>query len=211
MESYHRSPRGAIRTTADTYPGRPPRHAVSSRRFAGGAPYRLRVVVEPLHLHFDQGPAEHHVIHPHSESATVTPGPRAVHAVRDHHQVRSRRKGRGELRRHRRWTGEVVRTDNQQNLGTDLPRPRNRVAVFQEEVSIGLAVAARTGSSRIWEQLKQALAEFRDRYNREWLIELLGYQSLQQARERLLALEQAAWLCCICRPGNLGQYIHTQT
>ncbi|MCP5118752.1 MAG: hypothetical protein GY953_48695 [bacterium] len=51
-----------------------------------------------------------------------------------------------------------------------------------------MAVAARTGSSRIWEQLKQALAEFRDRYNREWLIELLGYQSLQQARERLLAL-----------------------
>lgn len=42
------------------------------------------------------------------------------------------------------------------------------------------------------EELGQALVEFRDLYNREWLIERLGYQSPRQARERLLALEQAA-------------------
>ena len=42
------------------------------------------------------------------------------------------------------------------------------------------------------EELRQALVEFRDRYNREWLIERLGFQSPQQARQRLLALEQAA-------------------
>lgn len=37
-----------------------------------------------------------------------------------------------------------------------------------------------------------ALREFRERYNREWLIERLGFQSPRQARERLLALQQAA-------------------
>ena len=42
------------------------------------------------------------------------------------------------------------------------------------------------------EELRQALVEFRDRYNREWLIERLGFQSPRQARQRLLALEQAA-------------------
>ena len=41
-------------------------------------------------------------------------------------------------------------------------------------------------------ELQQALREFRDRYNREWLIERLGFQSPRQARERFLALQQAA-------------------
>jgi len=41
-------------------------------------------------------------------------------------------------------------------------------------------------------ELQQALHEFRDRYNREWLIERLGFQSPRQARERFLALQQAA-------------------
>ena len=42
------------------------------------------------------------------------------------------------------------------------------------------------------EELQSALREFRDRYNREWLMERLGFQSPQQARARLLALERAA-------------------
>lgn len=42
------------------------------------------------------------------------------------------------------------------------------------------------------EELQMALSEFRDRYNREWLIERLGFQSPRQARERFLALQQAA-------------------
>jgi transposase InsO family protein len=42
------------------------------------------------------------------------------------------------------------------------------------------------------DELQQALREFRDRYNREWLIERLGFQPPQQARERFLALQQAA-------------------
>jgi len=42
------------------------------------------------------------------------------------------------------------------------------------------------------EELEVALREFRDRYNREWLIERLGFQSPRQARERFLALQQAA-------------------
>jgi len=42
------------------------------------------------------------------------------------------------------------------------------------------------------EELQQALREFRDRYNREWLIERLGFQSPRQARDRFLALQQAA-------------------
>jgi transposase InsO family protein len=41
-------------------------------------------------------------------------------------------------------------------------------------------------------ELQQALREFRDRYNREWLIERLNFQSPRQARERFLALQQAA-------------------
>lgn len=42
------------------------------------------------------------------------------------------------------------------------------------------------------DELQQALREFRDRYNREWLIERLGFQSPRQARDRFLALQQAA-------------------
>jgi len=42
------------------------------------------------------------------------------------------------------------------------------------------------------DELQQALHEFRDRYNREWLIERLGFQSPRQARERFLALQHAA-------------------
>ena len=42
------------------------------------------------------------------------------------------------------------------------------------------------------EELQAALRKFRDRYNREWLIERLSFQSPRQARERLLALQHAA-------------------
>lgn len=42
------------------------------------------------------------------------------------------------------------------------------------------------------EELQAAVREFRDRYNREWLIERLQFQSPRQARERFLALQQAA-------------------
>lgn len=42
------------------------------------------------------------------------------------------------------------------------------------------------------EELQAALREFRNRYNREWLIERLSFQSPRQARERLLALQHAA-------------------
>jgi transposase InsO family protein len=42
------------------------------------------------------------------------------------------------------------------------------------------------------EELQAALREFRDRYNRHWLIERLAFQSPRQARESFLALEQAA-------------------
>lgn len=42
------------------------------------------------------------------------------------------------------------------------------------------------------EELQAALREFRDRYNREWLIERLSFQSPRQARERFLALQHAA-------------------
>jgi transposase InsO family protein len=42
------------------------------------------------------------------------------------------------------------------------------------------------------DELQAALREFRDRYNREWLIERLGFQSPRQARQRFLALQQAA-------------------
>ena len=42
------------------------------------------------------------------------------------------------------------------------------------------------------DELQQALREFRDLYNREWLIERLNFQSPRQARERFLALQQAA-------------------
>jgi putative transposase len=42
------------------------------------------------------------------------------------------------------------------------------------------------------DELQRALRDFRDRYNREWLIERLGFRSPRQARERFLALQQAA-------------------
>lgn len=42
------------------------------------------------------------------------------------------------------------------------------------------------------DELQAALREFRDRYNREWLIERLGFQSPRQARQCFLALQQAA-------------------
>lgn len=42
------------------------------------------------------------------------------------------------------------------------------------------------------EELQLALRAFREQYNREWLIERLGFQSPRQARERFLALQQAA-------------------
>jgi transposase InsO family protein len=42
------------------------------------------------------------------------------------------------------------------------------------------------------DELQQVLREFRDRYNSQWLIERLNFQSPRQARERFLALQQAA-------------------
>ena len=42
------------------------------------------------------------------------------------------------------------------------------------------------------EQLQEALAEFRARYNEHWLVERLRFESPRQARHRLLALEVAA-------------------
>jgi putative transposase len=42
------------------------------------------------------------------------------------------------------------------------------------------------------EELREALHEFRGRYNREWLIERLNFESPRQARERFLALQEAA-------------------
>jgi transposase InsO family protein len=42
------------------------------------------------------------------------------------------------------------------------------------------------------EEFQLGLRDFRDRYNREWLIERIGFQSPRQARERVLAHQQAA-------------------
>lgn len=42
------------------------------------------------------------------------------------------------------------------------------------------------------EQLQQTLLEFRDTYNRCWLIQRLGFRSPAQARQDLLAVETAA-------------------
>jgi transposase InsO family protein len=42
------------------------------------------------------------------------------------------------------------------------------------------------------EELTEALVEFRQRYNSQWLIERLQFQSPQQAHQALLALEPAA-------------------
>jgi transposase InsO family protein len=42
------------------------------------------------------------------------------------------------------------------------------------------------------EELTEALLEFRQRYNSQWLIERLQLQSPQQAHQALLALEPAA-------------------
>jgi putative transposase len=42
------------------------------------------------------------------------------------------------------------------------------------------------------EELRQALAEFRDRYNQRWIVQRLGYLTPAQARQQLLALGVAA-------------------
>jgi hypothetical protein len=42
------------------------------------------------------------------------------------------------------------------------------------------------------EELTEALLEFRQRYNSQWLIERLQFQSPQQVHQTLLALEPAA-------------------
>lgn len=42
------------------------------------------------------------------------------------------------------------------------------------------------------EELRQALAEFRERYNQRWIVERLGYLTPQQARQQLLAQGVAA-------------------
>jgi len=42
------------------------------------------------------------------------------------------------------------------------------------------------------EELRQALAEFRERYNQRWIVQRLGYLTPAQARQQLLALGVAA-------------------
>ena len=42
------------------------------------------------------------------------------------------------------------------------------------------------------EELRQALAEFRERYNQRWIVQRLGYFTPAQARQKLLALGAAA-------------------
>jgi transposase InsO family protein len=43
------------------------------------------------------------------------------------------------------------------------------------------------------EELTEALLEFRQRYNSQWLIERLHFPPPQQAHQALLALEPASW------------------
>lgn len=45
---------------------------------------------------------------------------------------------------------------------------------------------------RTVEELRQALAEFRERYNQRWIVQRLGYLTPQQARQQLLAQGAAA-------------------
>jgi len=42
------------------------------------------------------------------------------------------------------------------------------------------------------EELRHALAEFRERYNQRWIVQRLGYLTPAQARQQLLALGAAA-------------------
>jgi putative transposase len=42
------------------------------------------------------------------------------------------------------------------------------------------------------EELRQALAEFRERYNQCWIVQRLNYLTPQQARQQLLGLGAAA-------------------
>jgi putative transposase len=42
------------------------------------------------------------------------------------------------------------------------------------------------------EELRQALAEFRERYNQRWIVQRLGYLTPAQARQQLLARGAAA-------------------
>jgi transposase InsO family protein len=42
------------------------------------------------------------------------------------------------------------------------------------------------------EELRRALAEFRERYNQRWIVQRLGYLMPAQARQQLLALGAAA-------------------
>ena len=45
---------------------------------------------------------------------------------------------------------------------------------------------------RTIEELRCALAEFRERYNQRWIVQRLGYLTPAQARQQLLALGAAA-------------------
>ena len=42
------------------------------------------------------------------------------------------------------------------------------------------------------EELRQALAEFRERYNQRWIVQRHNYLTSQQARQQLLAIGAAA-------------------
>ena len=45
---------------------------------------------------------------------------------------------------------------------------------------------------RTVEELRQALTEFRERYNQRWIVQRHGYRTPQQARQQLLAQGAAA-------------------
>src|SRR5205807_9791088 len=46
---------------------------------------------------------------------------------------------------------------------------------------------------RTVEELRQALAEFRERYNQRWIVQRHNYLTPEQARQQLLAQGAAAW------------------
>ncbi len=50
----------------------------------------------------------------------------------------------------------------------------------------------RVRTFRTVEELRQALAEFRERYNQRWIVQRLGYLTPAQARQQVLALGAAA-------------------
>lgn len=56
------------------------------------------------------------------------------------------------------------------------------------------------------EELRQALLEFKETYNRRWLIGRLGYKSPWPARQECLAEKIAAWFHSLHRPTIRARY-----